>query len=145
MYENNKIFVHLKWNSKYADKTNEEGAANILTDLSLTQNCKYFKNSYDWLLNRNEDRASSELDDPIQDENSPRNEKLIDTKFQSSLFGRVFSLSLFATLPLCSIIIPLVGRPDVIADCGWKRWMSGIELIDKFWWMAVNKNLFVFI
>lgn len=90
-------------------------AANILTDLSLTQNCKYFKNSYDWLLNRNEDRASSELDDLIQDENSPRNEKLIDTKFQSSLFGRVFP---FLCSPLCSIVIPLVGRPDVIADCG---------------------------
>lgn len=99
-YENHKIFLHGNEILKYADKTNEEGMQQkFWPSLSLTQNCKYFKNSYDWLLNRNEDRASSGLDDPIQDENSLRNEKLIDTKFQSSLFGRVFPLSLLATLP----------------------------------------------
>lgn len=78
-------------------------------------------------------RASSELDDLIQDENSPRNEKLIDTKFQSSLFGRLPPFSVCHTsVPLCSTVIPLVGRPDAIADYGSNRWMSGIDLSEWF-------------
>lgn len=62
LYENNKIFVHLKWNSKYADKTNEEGMQQIFWPILAWHriaNISRTRTTGSWIETKIERRRSS--------------------------------------------------------------------------------------
>lgn len=127
------LFIWAKWNSKYADKTKEEGMQQMFWPILAWHriaNISRTRTTGSWIETKSVVGARRP---------HPRRKFTPERKanrYEISIFPVWTRLPPFSvchtSVPLCSTVILLVGRPDAIADYGSNRWMSGIDLSEWF-------------